>query len=187
MIESCEDKYLRFEAWKKIGEKEILKWGTCWALLGPYPCQIAYHEDIFGWVEVAKELAEKITTLPLYPSCMATVPLYEGAVRVAGGSAYDKNQRIATNHAEALSKNQLNGSCALYTSADNSNLFSNNNTDIAKHIYKNIIGREPTQQEYSAAVSMENSHQDWEYHLVSENVATRNVIALIPVLGLILN
>jgi len=51
MIESCEDKYLRFEAWKKIGEKKLWKLGACWALFGPYPCQIAYYEDIFGWVD----------------------------------------------------------------------------------------------------------------------------------------
>jgi hypothetical protein len=187
LLSSCEDKYLRFKAWRKIGKEKIIEEGVCFALLGPYTCQIIEYNDLFEWVEVAKELAERTIELPGYSVCLGEVPVYESAVRIFGGTSYEKGQSNATYHAEKLASNQLNGECLLYTSSDNSNLFTNRNEDVTRSLYKNILGREPSQDEYAESINLENTYLDWEYHLVKNNSDYRMIASLIPIISLILN
>ncbi|MCU7829564.1 MAG: hypothetical protein KZQ85_10905 [Candidatus Thiodiazotropha sp. (ex Myrtea sp. 'scaly one' KF741663)] len=187
LLSSCEDKYLKFEAWRKIGTKDVIKLATCFSLLGPYECHKITKVDIFDWIEVSRELAERIIELPLYPVCLDTVGVYEGAVRTLGESYYENNQRLVTTHAEQLARNQLNGSCPVYTSADNSNLFSNNSQDVTRSLYMNILGREPTSAEYLVASDYENSQIDWEYHVTSDNSRIRTAVTLVPILAMLLN
>jgi hypothetical protein len=187
LISSCESKYLKFEAWKKIDRKALYKLGTCSALFGTFPCQVKYYKDIYDWVEVAKELAERTIKLPLYNVCMASIPVYESGVRLFGEKYYDKGQERATRHAEQLSENQLNGDCPIYLPSENSNLFSGSNEDITKSLYTNILGRDPSSEEYAEAEELENAFIDWEYHLVKNNAEDRMVASLIPIIALMLN
>ncbi|MCU7843182.1 MAG: hypothetical protein KZQ93_05015 [Candidatus Thiodiazotropha sp. (ex Monitilora ramsayi)] len=187
LVSSCEDKYLKFEAWRKVGTKDVIKFTTCISFLGPYECTKITKVDIFDWIEVTRELAERITELPLYPACLDMVPVYEGAVRAFGESYYKKNQRLVTNHAEQLANNQLTGSCPIYTSADNSNLFATNSQDVTRSLYINILGREPTSVEYLEASNYENSQIDWEYYVTSDNTRIRTAATLVPILAMLLH
>ncbi len=188
MISSCEEKYLRFEAYKKIGTKKIIKTGLyCFALGVPFLCEKTIYEDIYDWVEVVKEFAEKTVELPGYPLCLSAVPVYEGAVRLFGDEFYQELQQDVTEYSVILASNQLSGKCSLYTSADNSQLFSNDSLATTKAIYNNILHREPTQDEFSDAVSLENSYIDWEYYVVSENSKLNTAAILVPIIGLIIN
>ena len=189
MIKSCNDKYLKYESWLPTGEK-ILEWGFyCSTFFGvPYLC--LSEQDVYGWVEVAKDVAEKITELPGYPLCLAAAEAYYLAVRFSdkGKDGYSNYQHMALCHAENLAHSAELELCPVMVSANEANVFSLNNDDVTNTLYMNMLGREPTTQESNESKNLQEKI-DWQYLLITELSGRRSKQAalLVPILTLILD
>jgi hypothetical protein len=185
-VQSCKNKYLKFEAYKIIDYRDVLKTGLYCSALGiPYVCDKWVSEAIWGWVEVSVEFAERTIELPKFPLCMEYANTYYQAVVIGGEPGYDSYQDNATNYAEKLAYNQQNGYCATSTSPQDVNLFASDNSKAASSLYRNILRREPTSGEIIVIADIQATDSEWQYTLIN-NLTDQRVAILVPITNLIL-
>ena len=183
LISSCNNKYLRYEAYEKVDEICIggIILGVWWACL--------YTEDIYNWVETTVENATRVVQLQNYPECLVEAELYYYAVDQSGiaRTAYNDAQDEAVDWAKGLAQGYFNGSCSIPSAS--SNLFALDKNNVINSLYNAILDRTPIEEELENALAVSNQDPNWEYHVINTvegRVAERNAVLVAIITSLLL-